>query len=820
MPLQRSGSKSSQQALAIAYNIKRRNREDGGAVEDPLFLQSGQIATPPPAPYQRGDFQRSGPQMRATGPLESIKNAFDVHKPWGIGDTINAALMAVPGARGYSPKLFHGTTRASANAIKQGGFNVPASGENAVFLTDTPKDALDFAYMKRGASPNNVKLVPGYVDEGPLYKFNAKGEVYDPDLMARILDEAKAAGAPGAKISNIQNFEYGEPSTSYAIFDPKTINVLRQSGKDGNMARGGALDVAYALKRNRRFGGRLNRAEGGEAFLPESEMPETEPPQAMPSGVGPNVPPFTRRQAELEDSDPFERAALRTRESVRPTSGRKDGPLMGLAGTALAVGAGPEAMLANYAPRAGAALYGLMGGMTPSEAGEQNFTWNDPLPDRAKEMAAIQQRIDQRAATIQTLGTTSTKSPAGTQKLAIDNLSALNSPTSPDVTRLNQLRTEAAAERDAAFQQWQTKQEEDRLAAIERKKAETSLFDKVPGTRAAITVASPVASFLGGKYLGRRLSPYAAIPIGATTGAAEGAASIGFPTEIDINSLPRSSSTRQEAEADLDKQSYWQRVGLAAGVSGLSGGLGAVKGYASTRSIRKPGAPDVKPPSSLSETSDAMQKAVQASKKKSVPAEIHHMPDGTVMKKFGSSWHNGKQWVKAADVEAMKRGAPVSPPSTLHAPPMEARGGGIRSPMDVAYAVRRQKRADGGAVHAGPILSSVPGRTDNHPMDVASGSYVMPADHVSSLGEGNTSAGMEVLQHMLGGLGADGAESQPGQPVPINAAGGEFVISPHVVAAIGGGDIARGHKMLDEWVLMNRKKHIRTLSKLPGPAKA
>lgn len=146
--------------------------------------------------------------------------------------------------------------------------------------------------------------------------------------------------------------------------------------------------------------------------------------------------------------------------------------------------------------------------------------------------------------------------------------------------------------------------------------------------------------------------------------------------------------------------------------------------------------------------------------------------------------------------------------------------------LNVAYAVRRNRDLggrlpdEGDEVHAGPILSSVPGRTDNHPMDVTEGSYVLPADHISSLGEGNTSAGMEVVQHMLGSLGADGGESQRGEPVPINAAGGEFVIAPEVVAAIGGGDIKRGHEMLDEWVLMNRRKHISTLRKLPGPAKS
>ena len=48
-------------------------------------------------PYQQGDFHRSGPEMRRTGPLDALMGAFDIHKPWGLGDTINAAMWAMPG---------------------------------------------------------------------------------------------------------------------------------------------------------------------------------------------------------------------------------------------------------------------------------------------------------------------------------------------------------------------------------------------------------------------------------------------------------------------------------------------------------------------------------------------------------------------------------------------------------------------------------------------------------------------------------------------------------------------------------------------------
>jgi hypothetical protein len=131
-------------------------------------------------------------------------------------------------------------------------------------------------------------------------------------------------------------------------------------------------------------------------------------------------------------------------------------------------------------------------------------------------------------------------------------------------------------------------------------------------------------------------------------------------------------------------------------------------------------------------------------------------------------------------------------------------------------------------------------------MKVPSGSYVLPADHVSSLGQGNTQAGYAVLNRMFhsGPFGAGapkmghGSLPRPpklqgvmtsqgggrghdvGSPVEVVTAGGEYVVPPHVVAAIGGGNVDHGHKVLDMWVKSNREKHIKTLKKLPGPAKS
>lgn len=153
----------------------------------------------------------------------------------------------------------------------------------------------------------------------------------------------------------------------------------------------------------------------------------------------------------------------------------------------------------------------------------------------------------------------------------------------------------------------------------------------------------------------------------------------------------------------------------------------------------------------------------------------------------------------------------------------------------------RLARASGGQVttkvHVGPIHSAVAGRTDHLPMNVPSGSYVIPADIISAMGEGNTMAGFRHMRLIFGGTpysgdkepyGAEGGpynEPLPGKAgggaatVPIIAAGGEYVLSPEQVMNVGKGDLDTGHRVLDEFVKRMRAITIKTLKKLPGPKK-
>lgn len=185
------------------------------------------------------------------------------------------------------------------------------------------------------------------------------------------------------------------------------------------------------------------------------------------------------------------------------------------------------------------------------------------------------------------------------------------------------------------------------------------------------------------------------------------------------------------------------------------------------------------------------------------------------------------------------------------------RNAGKPSNQSLAIAYRMQNAAKGYAfggipgmnrnpttaiTHAeGMIRSPIAGRTDRIPLKVRAGSYVIPADVVSGLGQGNSMSGGNALNKLFG-MGPYGASmsgsprvggnqkgprgvssgfadggATPGEPVDIVAAGGEFVVPPEVVMQQGGGDLDHGHNILDELVKQVREKTIRQLRNMPGP---
>jgi hypothetical protein len=133
--------------------------------------------------------------------------------------------------------------------------------------------------------------------------------------------------------------------------------------------------------------------------------------------------------------------------------------------------------------------------------------------------------------------------------------------------------------------------------------------------------------------------------------------------------------------------------------------------------------------------------------------------------------------------------------------------------------------ADGGI--AGGIRSATPGRSDAIETEAEEGTYIVPADVVSAVGEGNTDAGRAILdkavQAMLQRTGAQPGQGAPmpgmarGGRVPIRVSGGEFAIPPHAVAAHGGGSHRHGANKLDALVKQIRADTVRKLKNLPPP---
>lgn len=173
-------------------------------------------------------------------------------------------------------------------------------------------------------------------------------------------------------------------------------------------------------------------------------------------------------------------------------------------------------------------------------------------------------------------------------------------------------------------------------------------------------------------------------------------------------------------------------------------------------------------------------------------------------------------------------------PSPIMIAMRRAAGGSVMGspPWHVRNSARQMERASGG------LNSTVPGRTDKLPMNAKRGAYVLPADVVSGLGQGNTQAGISTLDNMFkrGPYGAQLSGRMPRSPhariprapqppkfaaggsVPIVAAGGEYVIEPEDIVAKFG-DLNSGHQILDQFVQNVRKSTISEMQRLPGPAR-
>jgi hypothetical protein len=196
---------------------------------------------------------------------------------------------------------------------------------------------------------------------------------------------------------------------------------------------------------------------------------------------------------------------------------------------------------------------------------------------------------------------------------------------------------------------------------------------------------------------------------------------------------------------------------------------------------------------------------------------------------------------------AQKHMMPNVQPQAMGGMVQHRQGGGMLG-MGLSEAEPWWTRAEARAGDAGPMTGylhgATAGRADNLKGTALSDSYILPAEEIAGLGEGNSLMGARVIQAMLGsgpygtpmprGSHGRGPPHPPPAQEPRAKGGevgqehtkvalshGEFALTPEQVRDVfGGGDIKRGHRVLDLWVQEMRRRHIKELQKLRPPVGA
>jgi hypothetical protein len=112
------------------------------------------------------------------------------------------------------------------------------------------------------------------------------------------------------------------------------------------------------------------------------------------------------------------------------------------------------------------------------------------------------------------------------------------------------------------------------------------------------------------------------------------------------------------------------------------------------------------------------------------------------------------------------------------------------------------------------------GQQDNVHVDLPHGSFVLDANTVSAVGDGNSIAGRNKIREMLNRLNVGiGEITNQTKLVPAAISSGEFTIYPHHVSALGDGDLKAGHKKLKSFVKNLRKDKKMNVLDIPPEAK-
>lgn len=217
-----------------------------------------------------------------------------------------------------------------------------------------------------------------------------------------------------------------------------------------------------------------------------------------------------------------------------------------------------------------------------------------------------------------------------------------------------------------------------------------------------------------------------------------------------------------------------------------------------------------------------------------IAARLGGSPQGAMVQRIISQRH------------AMPQAAPLARGGTVR----RAIGGGMTAMPSWTKLEARGENS------SGFLHGTTPGRADSVQTAAPPGAYVIPADVIAGLGEGNSLAGARVADQIFGSgpHGITQARSSPklsaprpppafresiarGGPVkifpekemarggsadatPVKLSHGEYVVGTHHVLRLGQGDLKTGHRILDKWVETQRKKQIEKLKSLPGPVKS
>lgn len=263
--------------------------------------------------------------------------------------------------------------------------------------------------------------------------------------------------------------------------------------------------------------------------------------------------------ADALPTDPNERAALIMSRAVRPPMGRGEvetRPAQMLAAIPAAMAPGAALKVATSFPRITAGLLGALGLTSATEAGEEQFKWDDPNREREAAIAKLNRDIEVE---------TSRRTPSapGTQKLRIEGLTK----------QRDDLLSERSQERNAAFAVWQQ-------AQSEKINAERPFRQEYPNLYRALPLAGWAGSTVGGLLGAKAGAPIKSFLGGALGGVPLSAAAAIGPTAYDAATLPTGSKYQAEAAGWLrDLDNYWLgRVAPEIAVGGLLGGTAAKYG--------------------------------------------------------------------------------------------------------------------------------------------------------------------------------------------------------------------------------------------------